>query len=139
MTIADIPVGLKLQRHVCANPDADGSFPDRQRGRLGRANGFTHDRRARFRRDIINHRYGTANRAERGTGSGCDHGAVKPGTRYTSSRPVQALTDAGTPDTHTALWSWGDAASSAGTVTQGTGSGSVSNLHTYTMTGESTR
>ena len=53
----------------------------------------------------------------------------------TSITASASFTDAGTPDTHTALWSWGDAASSAGTVTQGTGSGSVDNLHTYTVTG----
>ena len=53
----------------------------------------------------------------------------------TSITASASFNDAGTPDTHTALWSWGDAATSVGTVTQGSGSGSVSNSHTYTVPG----
>jgi hypothetical protein len=40
------------------------------------------------------------------------------------------FTDAGISDTHTASWDWGDG-STAGTVTQGAGSGSVQDTHTY--------
>jgi hypothetical protein len=45
------------------------------------------------------------------------------------------FTDAGLPDTHTATWQWGDGASSAGTVTEANGSGTVTGDHTYTEAG----
>jgi len=45
-----------------------------------------------------------------------------------------SFTDPGTVDTHTALWDWGDG-TSAGTVTQGAGFGSVDDLHSYSTTG----
>ncbi len=44
------------------------------------------------------------------------------------------FTDPGTVDTHTAVWNWdsnGTSDTSAGTVTQGAGSGSVADSHTY--------
>ena len=45
------------------------------------------------------------------------------------------FTDPGTPDTHTATWDWGDGPPEAGTLTQGAGSGSVTDPHTYTVPG----
>ena len=44
------------------------------------------------------------------------------------------FTDPGTLDTHTAAWDWGDG-TSAGTVTQGAGSGSVNDSHSYSTPG----
>jgi PKD repeat protein len=44
------------------------------------------------------------------------------------------FTDPGTADTHTALWDWSDG-TTAGTVTQGAGSGSVADNHTYIAAG----
>ncbi len=46
-----------------------------------------------------------------------------------------SFTDAGTLDTHTAVWNWGDGTTAAGTVTEHNGSGSVSGRHTYTTAG----
>lgn len=46
-----------------------------------------------------------------------------------------SFTDAGTPDTHSALFDWGDGITTAGTVTQGSGSGSVQGSHSYTVPG----
>ena len=46
-----------------------------------------------------------------------------------------SFTDVGTADTHTAQWNWGDTTSSAGTVTETEGSGSVSGSHTYSAPG----
>jgi N-acetylneuraminic acid mutarotase len=51
--------------------------------------------------------------------------------------PINAnasFTDPGTPDTHTAVWDWGDG-TTTGTVTESNGSGSVSDSHTYTAAG----
>ena len=48
------------------------------------------------------------------------------------------FTDAGTCDTHTALWTWGDGATSVGVVTEENGSGSVTNSHTYSQPGDYT-
>jgi hypothetical protein len=48
------------------------------------------------------------------------------------------FTDPGTPDTHTALWSWGDSNSSAGVVTETNGSGSVTGSHSYGSVGSYT-
>jgi PKD repeat protein len=45
-----------------------------------------------------------------------------------------SFTDPGTNDTHTASWDWGDG-TTAGTVTQGAGSGSVADNHTYNTPG----
>ena len=44
------------------------------------------------------------------------------------------FTDPGTLDTHTAAWDWGDG-TTAGTVTQGAGSGSVNDSHSYSVPG----
>jgi hypothetical protein len=44
------------------------------------------------------------------------------------------FSDPGTLDTHTASWDWGDG-TSAGTVTQGAGSGSVNDSHSYSVPG----
>ena len=44
------------------------------------------------------------------------------------------FTDPGLADTHTATWNWGDS-TSAGTVTDNNGSGSVSDSHTYSEPG----
>jgi hypothetical protein len=43
------------------------------------------------------------------------------------------FTDAGTCDTHTAVWAWGDGTTSNGNVTETNGSGSVANSHTYSQ------
>jgi hypothetical protein len=48
------------------------------------------------------------------------------------------FTDAGTCDTHTALWAWGDGTTSNGNVTETNGSGSVTNSHTYSQPGDYT-
>lgn len=45
-----------------------------------------------------------------------------------------SFTDPGTLDTHTAAWDWGDG-TSAGTVTESGGSGSVNDSHTYSAAG----
>ncbi|MFZ5933040.1 MAG: PKD domain-containing protein [Patescibacteria group bacterium] len=45
------------------------------------------------------------------------------------------FTDPSTPDTHTAVWDWGDTTSSIGTVTEINGSGSVAGNHAYTAPG----
>lgn len=49
-----------------------------------------------------------------------------------------SFTDAGTRDTHSATFDWGDAASSAGTITESGGSGSVTGTHTYAAAGQYT-
>jgi hypothetical protein len=46
-----------------------------------------------------------------------------------------SFTDAGTADVHTATWDWGDGTTSAGTVTEADGSGSVTGGHTYLAAG----
>ncbi len=43
------------------------------------------------------------------------------------------FTDQDTADTHTAVWDWGDSATSDGTVTEG--DGTINGLHTYTTPG----
>jgi len=43
--------------------------------------------------------------------------------------------DPGILDTHTALWSWGDGTTTAGTVTESNGSGTVTGSHTYAQAG----
>jgi len=48
------------------------------------------------------------------------------------------FTDAGTCDTHTAVWAWGDGTTSNGNVTETNGSGSVTNSHTYSQPGDYT-
>jgi len=46
-----------------------------------------------------------------------------------------AFSDPGTLDTHAATWDWGDGTTSAGTVTEANGAGTVSDNHTYTAAG----
>jgi PKD repeat protein len=46
-----------------------------------------------------------------------------------------SFADAGTFDTHTAVWDWGDATSSVGTVSETNGAGTVSGSHVYTAAG----
>ena len=46
-----------------------------------------------------------------------------------------SFTDAGTPDTHSALFDWGDGITTSGTVTEASGSGSVQGSHVYTVPG----
>lgn len=46
-----------------------------------------------------------------------------------------AFTDPGSADTHTAVWNWGDASTSVGTVTESGGSGSVAGTHIYSAIG----
>jgi len=48
------------------------------------------------------------------------------------------FTDAGTCDTHTASWSWGDGTTSSGDVTEADGSGTVNSSHTYSQPGDYT-
>ena len=45
------------------------------------------------------------------------------------------FTDPGILDTHTAEFDWGDGTTSAGTVTESDGSGSVTRVHTYATAG----
>lgn len=45
------------------------------------------------------------------------------------------FTDPGVLDTHIAVWDWRDGTTSNGTVTESNGSGSVSDIHTYTAAG----
>jgi hypothetical protein len=42
-----------------------------------------------------------------------------------------SFTDVGTLDTHTAVWDWGDLTADSGTVTETSGSGSVTGSHVY--------
>src|SRR5206468_4378684 len=46
-----------------------------------------------------------------------------------------AFRGADTSDTHTAVWSWGDASSSPGVVSENEGSGSASGSHAYSAAG----
>jgi hypothetical protein len=46
-----------------------------------------------------------------------------------------SFTDALTTTTHTAVWNWGDSNTSAGTVSETNGSGTVTGSHTYTADG----
>jgi hypothetical protein len=59
------------------------------------------------------------------------------GSVYAVNTPITftgAFTDAGTADTHTAQWTF-DAVTVAGSVTQGAGSGTVSNSYTFSAPG----
>jgi hypothetical protein len=53
----------------------------------------------------------------------------------TSVNAGASFTDAGTLDTHTATWDWGDSATSAGIVTETNGSGTVDGSYEYTTPG----
>ncbi len=57
---------------------------------------------------------------------------VELGTLVTAS---VGFTDPGILDTHTAQWDWGDGSTSAGTVVETGGSGTVTGDHTYTEPG----
>lgn len=57
---------------------------------------------------------------------------VKIGDPVSVSVP---FTDPGTLDTHTAVWDWDDTTTSAGTVTELDGSGTVSGSHSYSTPG----
>jgi PKD repeat protein len=57
---------------------------------------------------------------------------IKIGTVITSD---STFTDAGTLDTHTAVWDWGESPASDGVVTENGGSGTVSGTHTYSSAG----
>ena len=48
---------------------------------------------------------------------------------------VGSFTDAGTLDTHTAAFSWGDGTSSAGTIQESGGSGTATGAHVYVVPG----
>ncbi len=45
------------------------------------------------------------------------------------------FSDVGAPDTHMAVWEWGDGATSTGSVTEAGGAGVVAGLHTYSGVG----
>ncbi|MBI1924418.1 PD40 domain-containing protein [Candidatus Poribacteria bacterium] len=60
---------------------------------------------------------------------------VDPNQVNTTINTSATFTDPGTPDTHTAVWDWGDSSTSPGTVTETNGSGSVTGSHSYTTAG----
>ncbi len=59
---------------------------------------------------------------------------VDPVSVGTAITATASFTDPGTADAHTAEWNWGDG-TSAGTVTETSGSGSVTDSHTYATPG----
>ena len=60
---------------------------------------------------------------------------TSPVSLTTAVTASASFSDANVQDTHTAQWSWGDSATSFGTVTEANGSGSVSGSHTYAAAG----
>ena len=60
---------------------------------------------------------------------------VDPVKIDTAVNASASFTDPGTLGTHTAIWHWGDGSTSAGTLAEANGSGSVSGSHTYTTPG----
>jgi len=79
-----------------------------------------------------------------GTGITVNNVPPTVGTITAPAAPVQvntpittgaSFTDPGGQDTHAAVWDWGDGTTSAGTVTETGGSGSVSGSHTYAAAG----
>jgi len=46
------------------------------------------------------------------------------------------FSDAGTADTHTAVWDWGDSTTSPGAVDESGGSGTMADSHTYALPGD---
>lgn len=65
-------------------------------------------------------------------------GAITTSDPVPIGSPVDAsvrFTDKDTGDTHTAVWSWGDGASTPATVTEANGSGSAKGTHTYSASG----
>ena len=61
--------------------------------------------------------------------------SVNPVPVNTAINATANFTDPGVLDTHTAVWNWGDGASSPGVMTETNGSGSVAGSHTYTAAG----
>lgn len=61
--------------------------------------------------------------------------SVNPIQVNTSTTATASFTDANTTNIHIATWDWGDGTTSNGTVTESSGSGFVSNSHTYTTAG----
>jgi len=66
---------------------------------------------------------------------GAINAPVDPNSVNTTISVSAGFTDPGVLDTHTAVWNWGDGGSSAGTVNETNGSGSVSGSHAYTSAG----
>ena len=65
-----------------------------------------------------------------------DPAIVEPVARArTPFTAAVSFTDAGVTDTHTVTYSWGDATTSAGVVTEANGTGSAIGTHTYTQAG----
>jgi autotransporter-associated beta strand protein len=64
-------------------------------------------------------------------------GAISPssGVRGQSLSFAAAFTDAGTLDTHSATWDWGDGTSSAGTINESGGAGTTTASHVFTASG----
>jgi PKD repeat protein len=62
-------------------------------------------------------------------------GPLAPVTVNAAVSVSASFTDASTFTTHTAVWDWGDGSSSPGTVTETSGSGTVSGCHPYTAGG----
>jgi hypothetical protein len=60
---------------------------------------------------------------------------LSPQSLTTTINTSAGFTDPGVRDTHTAVWSWGDSTTSAGSVTESNGSGSVAGSHTYSTEG----
>ncbi len=61
--------------------------------------------------------------------------AVDPIPVNASITASAVFSDAGVLDSHTAVWEWADGATSAGTVSESNGVGSVSDTYTYTSPG----
>jgi hypothetical protein len=60
---------------------------------------------------------------------------VAPVQVDTSISASANFTESGALDTHTAIWNWGDGATSSGVVSEANGSGSASGDHTYSAAG----
>ena len=66
---------------------------------------------------------------------GAVSGPVDPLAVNTPANVSVAFTDPGVLDTHTAVWDWGDGTTSAGTVSEASGSGTASGSHSYAAPG----
>ena len=60
---------------------------------------------------------------------------IDPVTVNTPVAAQASFSDPGLPDTHTAIWDWGDGTTSVGLVAEMNGMGTTSDLHTYTGPG----
>ncbi len=60
---------------------------------------------------------------------------LEPVLVNTAIDAAASFTDPGVRDTHTAVWDWGDGATSTGSVTEANGSGSTNGNHVYTAAG----